>query len=153
LPFRFGVVSGGYLSYGFDLYKETTVSLGFSKVFDEADLISPWRGFPTAGYTRSMARYNWRANTKSYRLELVKGANKTGVYKKFFIQTSVLYIDGDEAKSTTADSMFYYFAIVKNLESLPAFQYRLRLGYRDFIGDASVISNYLDSRLEFNYLF
>jgi hypothetical protein len=33
LPFRFGVVSGGYLSYGFDLYKETTVSLGFSKVF------------------------------------------------------------------------------------------------------------------------
>jgi hypothetical protein len=85
--------------------------------------------------------------------DLVKGANKTGVYKNSFIQTSVLYIDGDEAKSTAEDSMFYYFAIVKNLESLPAFQYRLRLGYRDFIGDTSVVSNYLDSRLEFNYLF
>ena len=129
------------------------INLGYTNILDEADLITPWRGFPTAEYTRSMGISNWKANTKSYRLELVKGANKTGVYKNSFIQTSVLYIDGDEAKSTAADSMFYYFAIVKNLESLPAFQYRLRLGYRDFIGDTSVVSNYLDSRLEFNYLF
>jgi len=128
------------------------INLGYSNILDEADLVTPWRGFPTAGYTRSMGMYNWRANTKSYRLELVKGANKTGVYKNAFIQTSILYIDGDIEKKGTK-SMFYYFGIVKNLASVPEFQYRFRLGYRDFIKDSSSVSNYIDSRLEFNYLF
>jgi len=129
------------------------INLGYTNILDEADLVTPWRGFPTAGYTRSMGMYNWKANTKSYRLELVKGANKTGVYKNAFIQTSVLYIDGDSKKSPVAESMFYYFGIVKNLEAVPEFQYRVRLGYRDYIGDSSILSSYVDSRLEFNYLF
>jgi len=133
--------------------KDYRLNLAYTNILDEADLVTPWRGFPTAGYTRSMGMYNWKANTKSYRLELVKGANKTGVYKNTFIQTSVLYIDGDIKKSSLAESMFYYFGIVKNLESVPEFQYRLRLGYRDFIGDSTLLSNYVDSRLEFNYLF
>lgn len=132
---------------------EYKINLGYTNILDEADLVTPWRGFPTAGYTRSMGMYNWKANTKSYRLELVKGANKTGVYKDVFIQTSVLYIDGDEKKSISADSMFYYVGFIKNLSSYPEFQGRLRIGYRDFIGDAESISNYLDSRLEFNYIF
>ncbi len=133
-----------------DKYK---INLAYTNILNEADLVTPWRGFPTAGYTRSMGAYNWKANTKSYRIELVKNANNTGVYTKPFIQTSVLYIDGDETQSTTADSMFYYAGIVQNIPSMPELQYRVRLGYRDFIHSSSVISNYLDSRLEFNYLF
>ena len=129
------------------------INLGYTNILDKADLVTPWRGFPTAGYTRSMGMYNWKANTKSYRLEVVKSANKTGIYKDLFIQASVLYIDGDIEKSSTADSMFYYAGFIKNLESMPEFQYRVRLGYRDFVGDSSAVSNYLDSRLEFNYLF
>ena len=129
------------------------ISLAYTNILDEADLVTPWRGFPTAGYTRSMGMYNWRANTKSYRLELVKGANKTGVYKNVFIQTSVLYIDGDDKKSAYSDSMFYYLGFVQNLPSMPEFQYRLRLGWRDFIDGSASASDYLDSRLEFNYLF
>lgn len=128
------------------------INLGYTNILDDADLVTPWRGFPTAGYTRSMGMYNWRANTKSYRLEVVKGANKTGLYKNMFIQTSVLYIDGDQNKKES-DSMFYYAGFIQNLESIPELQYRLRLGYRDFVGDSSDISGYLDSRLEFNYLF
>jgi len=133
--------------------KDFKINLGYTNILDEADLVTPWRGFPTAGYTRSMGMYNWQANTQSYRLEVVKGANKTGLFKDMFIQTSILYIDGDIKKSLAADSMFYYAGFVKNLQSIPALQYRLRLGYRDFIGDSAVISNYLDSRLEFNYTF
>jgi len=129
------------------------INLAFTDILNEADLVTPWRGFPTAGYTRSMGVYNWKANTKSYRIELVKGANKTGIYKKPFIQTSILYIDGDEKKSSLSDSMLYYVGIVQNIPSMPEFQYRVRLGYRDFINKSSLISNYLDSRLEFNYLF
>ena len=139
----------------FDTYK---INLAYTQVFDEADLVTPWRGFPTSGYTRSMGIYNWFANTKSYRLELVKNATDTGLYDDLFIQTSVLYVNGDEEKFNTdnfkaSDSMYYYIGFVQNAPSLPDFQYRLRLGYRDFIESASNVPNYLDSRLEFNYLF
>jgi len=133
----------------FDMYK---INLGYTNILDEADLVTPWRGFPTAGYTRSMGMYNWRANTKSYRLEVVRGANKSGVYKDLFVQASVLYIDGDLERNDS-QSMFYYVGFVKNLEATPEFQYRLRLGYRDFIQDSAATSSYLDARLEFNYLF
>ncbi|MFK5938176.1 MAG: OprD family outer membrane porin [Sulfurimonas sp.] len=132
-----------------DDYKLT---LAYTNILDKADLVSPWRGFPTSGYTRSMGMYNWRANTKSYRLELVKGANDTGVYRTPFVQTSVLYIDGDQKKEAS-DSMFYYAGLVQNIPTMLEFQYRVRLGYRDFVGPSSVISDYIDSRLEFNYLF
>jgi hypothetical protein len=129
------------------------LSLAYTNILNKSDLVTPWRGFPTAGYTRSMGVYNWRANTKSYRIELVKGANAKGIYKKPFIQTSILYVDTDANKGILEDSMVYYFGIVQNLPSMLNFQYRIRLGYRDFIGDASKVSNYADTRLEFNYLF
>ena len=119
---------------------------------DQADLVTPWRGFPTGGYTRSMGVYNWRANVKSYRLELVKGANSKGIYTSPFIQTSVLYMDGDQSKAET-DSLLYYAGIIQNLPSAPQFQYRLRLGWRNFIKSTSPISDYLDSRFELDYLF
>ena len=133
-----------------DNYK---VNFGYTNVLDKADLVTPWRGFPTAGYTRSMGIYNWRANTQSYRVELVRNANKTGIYKNMFIQASVLYIDSDVKKSILDDSMFYYAGFIKNFEDISALQLKLRLGYRDFVADASEVSDYLDSRLEVNYLF
>ncbi|QOP46487.1 OprD family outer membrane porin [Sulfurimonas paralvinellae] len=128
------------------------LNLGYTQVLDKADLVTPWRGFPTAGYTRSMGMYNWRANVKSYRIELVKGANAKGIYTKPFLQTSVLYMDGDTNKKET-DSMFYYAGIVQNIPSMQELQYRVRLGWRDFIGDSSQVSDYLDARFELNYLF
>ena len=134
----------------FDQYK---IRLGYTNILDEADLVTPWRAFPTSGYTRSMGMYNWKANTKSYRVEFLKNANSEGIYRDIFMQISALYIDGDIKKSITADSMFYYAGFIKNIESIPNFQYKLRLGYRDFVGDSSSVSSYLDSRLEFNYLF
>jgi hypothetical protein len=135
-------------------FSDFKLNLAYTQILDEADLVTPWRGFPTAGYTRSMGVYNWRANTKSYRIELVKGATKTGVYTKPFFQTSILYIDSDESKAITEDSMVYYAGVVQNIPSLQNLQYRVRLGYRDFTGHGALIkSNYLDSRLEFNYLF
>ncbi len=138
-------------------FSDYKLTLAYTGILDEADLVTPWRGFPTAGYTRSMGAYNWRANTHSYRIELVKGANKKGIYTKPFFQTSILYIDSDESKAIFEDSLVYYAGIVQNIPSLPSLQYRVRLGYRDFVGSktnySTSISNYLDSRLEFNYIF
>ena len=127
--------------------KNYKLNLGYSKVFDEADLITPWRGFPTAGYTRSMARYNWQANTKSYRIELIRNANSSGIYKNTFIQTSLLHTDADEKKGYY-DEDYYYIGFIQN--PYDSFQWRLRLGYQD---TQQTDSDGLDGRLEFNYLF
>ncbi|MEA3370658.1 MAG: OprD family outer membrane porin [Campylobacterota bacterium] len=126
------------------------INLGYTNVLNEADLITPWRGFPTAGYTRSMARYNWKANTQSYRLELVRNANKTGIYKDVFIQTSILYTNADEDKGNK-DELYYYIGFIQNIPTLANLQWRLRLGYVDYVDDNTF--NDLDARLEFNYLF
>lgn len=126
------------------------INLGYTNILDEADLITPWRGFPTAGYTRSMARYNWRANTQSYRLELVRNANKKGIYKKIFTQASVLYTNSDENKGNK-DELYYYLGFVQNIPALVDMQWRLRLGYVDYIKDDTF--NDLDARFELNYLF
>ncbi|MFA5454409.1 MAG: OprD family outer membrane porin [Sulfurimonas sp.] len=130
-------------------YKNYTLNLGYSQVFDEADLITPWRGFPTAGYTRSMARYNWVANTKSYRAKLTINGNKTGVYKDVYMQLSALHTDADEAKGYY-DENYYYAGFVQNIPSFVDLQWRLRLGYND---TKQVDADSLDARLELNYLF
>jgi hypothetical protein len=130
-------------------YKNYKFNLGYTQVNDEADLISPWRGFPTAGYTRSMARYNWVANTKSYRLELQVNANKTGIYKDLFVQTSVLHTDADETKGQY-DEDYYYLGFIQNVPSMLELQWRLRLGYAD---TKKTDGDNLDARFELNYLF
>ena len=125
------------------------VNLGYTQVFDEADLITPWRGFPTAGYTRSMARYNWMANTKSYRIELTRAANKSGIFTDLFVQASVLHTDADESKGYY-DEDYYYVGFVHNLPALVDLQWRLRLGYTD---TEKKDADSLDGRFEINYLF
>jgi len=132
--------------------KNYKLNLGYSNVLDQADLITPWRGFPTAGYTRSMARYNWRANTQGYRVELTMNDNKTGVYKDVYVQTSVLYTDADESKKGV-DEMYYYLGFIQNLSVLPELQWRLRLGYAQYLQSAASKFNNLDARFELNYLF
>ena len=127
------------------------INLGYTNILDEADLITPWRGFPTAGYTRSMARYNWKANTKSYRLELVRNANKKGIYKDIFIQASILYSDFDQDKGQNEDEMYYYIGFVQNIPTVVDLQWRLRFGYVDYVDNDEF--NDLDTRFEVNYLF
>lgn len=130
-------------------HKGYTLNLGYSHVFDEADLVTPWRGFPTGGYTRSMARYNWIANTTSYRIELTHGANKSGVYKDLFTQFSILHTNADESKGQY-DENYYYAGFVQNLPMMPELQWRLRLGYAD---TEKVYGDNFDGRFELNYLF
>ncbi len=130
----------------YDIYK---LNLAYSKIFDEADLVTPWRGFPTSGYTRSMARYNWKANTKSYRAELSINGNKSGVYRDLFIQLSALHTDADESKGEY-DENYYYAGFIQNIPDMIDLQWRLRLGYND---TKKIDADSLDARFELNYLF
>ncbi|HHH73036.1 MAG TPA: hypothetical protein ENL04_04350 [Sulfuricurvum sp.] len=135
-----------------ELYK---FNLAMTYVLDEADLIAPWRGFPTSGYTRSMGIYNWRANTKSYRFEVQRNANAQGLYTDLFIQASVLYTNADERKTGfhNLDELYYYIGFVQNLPQIPPLQWRLRAGYAQFLNNDDSKYNYLDMRFEANYLF
>lgn len=51
-------------------YKAAKMLLAYSHTDKGGDLIAPWRGFPTDGYTRSMTQTDWNANTKSYKAML-----------------------------------------------------------------------------------
>ena len=133
--------------------RDYKINIAYTDILDQGDLVTPWRGFPTAGYTRSMGIYNWRANSQSYRIELVKGSNSKGLYLKPFIQASVLYVNMDENKGILQDSIMYYLGLVQNVPSMHSLQYKLRLGHRDFIGAAADVSDYTDARCELNYLF
>ncbi len=130
-------------------YLHYKLNLAYTYVLDEADLITPWRGFPTAGYTRSMGRYNWMANTRSYRIELVMNQNPQGIYKDLYVQTSFLHTDADEKKGFY-DENYYYLGLIQNVETLPALQWRWRLGYND---TKKPDADSIDMRFELNYLF
>jgi len=135
-------------------YQNYTLNLGYSNIYGKADLIDPWRAFPTAGYTRSMARYNWYADTRSYRIQFVAKTNIAPVLKDLNIEVSALHTDNDMAKGWQSEN-YYYVGFIQNLPALPQFQWRLRIGYDDILnGTSNAASNdNLDSRLEFNYLF
>jgi len=152
-----------------DKYK---LNLAYTYILDEADLVTPWRGFATSGYTRSMARYNWKANTKSYRAEFVRCTSTDGVYNDLFVQASVMYQDSDAAKSDATktglnydNSLYYYFGLMQNIAALDNMQWRFRIGFQQYLhSDATKLDdkgnlfsdsdlNNLDSRFEINYFF
>ncbi len=143
-------------------FSDYKINLAYSYILDEADLVTPWRGFPTAGYTRSMARYNWRANTKSYRLEFVRNTSSVGLYNDLFVQASVLFQDDDEHKrihpvtdepGVDADSIYYYLGLMQNIAFLDNAQWRYRFGYQDFLEAETTEINNIDTRFEINYFF
>jgi hypothetical protein len=50
-------------------YRAAKFLLATSHTDGGGDMIAPWRGFPTQGYTRSMTQTDWNANTTSYKAE------------------------------------------------------------------------------------
>ena len=136
-------------------YKAYKLNLAYTGVADKADLVNPFRGFPTQSYTRSMGIYNWFANNKSYRIEFIRNPNNDDIYKKLFLQTSIMYLQRDKDKTRLFGdkSLFYYFGLVKNLETMPELQWKLRLGYMDNLNKNFKETSYLDSRFEINYMF
>lgn len=71
-------------------YGDAKLLLAGSKTSADGDLIAPWRGFPTEGYTRSMTQTDWNANTKAYKIGLeynmnniIKGLGANLSYSKY----------------------------------------------------------------------
>ncbi len=129
--------------------------LGYSKVADKADIVAPWRGFPTGGFTRAMAQYNWFSNTETIMLRAVYKFNSTW-------KASIRYAiqDFDDNKPVPSDSTVLNIDTWTNITQ----DLQMRLRYGHVSADATTPSvtkagtfkpdwSYDEFRLEFNYLF
>ncbi|MEW9797137.1 OprD family outer membrane porin [Alteromonas sp. CYL-A6] len=154
-------LDSGLLNARIDVKKGNfQLRFGFSKVDDKADIIAPFRGFPTGGYSRAMAQVNWWANTRTY---MVRADYKlTGFDPLHGMKVLARYAfqDFDDNKDyVPADSNVLHIDLVKQLtDSLHA---RLRFGFvsaRDDIervnlGGEKYDGSYNEYRFELNYLF
>ena len=133
--------------------------LGYSKVADKADIVAPWRGFPTGGFTRAMAQYNWNANTKTYMARAGYDFGKANILDGFSIMARYAIQDTDDKKAGVfADSTVIHIDARQNIgENLEA---KLRLGFVDYADDIVSLSgatktdlSYNEYRFELNYFF
>lgn len=131
--------------------------VGYTYIANEADIIAPWRGYPTGGFTRAMGQYNWYANTASYMLRLGYDFKHLGIntFTRYVIQ------DFDNNKpGTPADHNAIEWDITKTFASVPNLYLKLRMEYvsyksgtRDMLGDIKAAPSYGDYRFGINYLF
>ncbi len=132
---------------------------GYTKISDDADFISPWRSFPTAGYTRSMAQYNWEANTKSWMVQAFYDFGKAGIIKGFRACVDYSYLDYDDKKERLGghgktDKNYIHADMWYIFPSFPALEAKVRFGFTDAQRTtASTDPSASEFRFELNYLF
>lgn len=128
----------------------------YSAIGDKADIVAPWRGFPTGGFTRAMGQHNWYANTKSYLFQVdyaFEDIADMKVISRFVVQ------DFDDSKAAVqADSNVFTFDLAKVFEHnlYVKTRYAHVMGKHDTIasnGFKKLDSSYDEIRFEMNYLF
>ena len=135
------------------------ILLGYSKVSDQADIIAPWRGFPTGGYTRSMAIIDWIANTESGMVKVIYDFDKAGVVPGLLVAADYEKMNFDDAKTKTSgvsDREIYHIDITQTLKAVPNTEFKLRLATVNAeLAPAAFPtgSSYSEARFEINYLF
>ena len=123
--------------------------LGYSQIADEADIVAPWRGFPTGGFTRAMAQYNWYANTKTYMARVGYRSKVDG----FSVMARYAIQDFDDNKAgVQADTNIIHIDIRQNFGKNT--ELKVRLG---FVSDEDETTksdvSYNEYRVELNYFF
>jgi len=141
-----------------DIWK---LRVGYSKVADKGDILAPWRGFPTGGFTRAMGQYNWYANTKTYMLRLDYDFEEAGLIPEVKAYMRYAIQDFDDSKAgVQADSNIITLDILKYFESMPNLYIKTRLAHvngesKNLALDGTVKKDpsYNELRFEMNYLF
>ena len=131
--------------------------IGYSAVEDAGDIVAPWRGFPTGGYTRAMAQYNWYANTKTTAVQVKYNFGKAKLVPGLTGMIRYAMQDFDENKQAAgvqADSNIIHMDFIEQFT--PELQAKVRVGLVS--ADARVSSgidqdSYNEYRFELNYLF
>lgn len=133
--------------------------IAYSEVADQADIVAPWRGFPTGGYTRAMAQYNWNANTKTTSAELFYDFSKYDILEGFSALVRYAVQDFDETKQLAlgggvqADSNIVHMDFRQHIS--PELTAKIRVGLVDAKKRESGedLDSYNEYRFELNYLF
>ena len=140
------------------------LSAGYSKISDDADIIAPWRGFPTGGYTRSMAQVDWIANTKNWAVKAVYDFGKAGLVPGLLVAADYENMNFDDAKAFTTgftDRNIFHVDAWQTFKSLPNTEFKFRFAtvnadpaYTSVTVQSTVDNNsYNEYRFEINYLF
>ncbi len=128
--------------------------VGYSAIADDADIVAPWRGFPTGGYTRAMAQYNWFANTKTTAVEGFYNFGKADMIPGFRMLLRYAMQDFDETKGLP-DSNIVHIDMWKQFSAVPGLEAKVRIGLvgADEFPSSDKDMSYNEYRFELNYLF
>jgi len=136
-----------------------SIMAGYSAINDEADIIAPWRGFPTGGYTRSMAQYNWEANTRSWMLKVDYDFAKADIISGLRGAIDYAQMDYDDNKRilgglAKTDRNIIHLDLFQTFEEVPNFELKLRMAMvNEESGDVQNYNSYNEYRFEANYFF
>jgi hypothetical protein len=134
--------------------------IAYSAVADEGDIVAPWRGFPTGGYTRAMAQYNWAANTKTTEAEVKYDFGKANLIPGFSAMARYAMQDFDDSKQVAgvqADSNILHMDFIQKVATGLEAKFRVGLVSADKMSYGSSAgkdtNSYNEYRFELNYLF
>ena len=131
--------------------------VGYSKVEDKADIVAPWRGFPTGGYTRAMAQVNWRANAETMMVEAKYDFGKANILDGFTAMARYASQDSDEKKQGNgggqADLSIFHMDLKQQITPQLDAKFRLGIVTADSRVSGKDEDSYNEYRFEVNYLF
>jgi hypothetical protein len=135
------------------------VRFGYSQVADKADIVAPWRGFPTGGFTRALGQYNWFANTKTYMLRADYDFKKHHILSGFSVSARYAIEDFNDKKAgVIADTNILHVDMRQNISK--NLQAKIRFALLNMDKNTKDINNnlkpdlsYSEYRFELNYFF
>ena len=135
--------------------------VGYSQIADEGDMLTPWRGFATSGYSRAMGQTNWYSNTKTFLLRADYDFSKAKLVSGLRIMSRYAIEDFDDSKAgVSSDVNVFTVDIVKRFKNYPNFMTKLRTAFvkedhkvLNLDGTYKQDPSYNEVRLEMNYLF
>jgi hypothetical protein len=141
------------------------LSAGYSQVADDADIIAPWRGFPTGGYTRSMGQGDWLANTKNWAVKAVYDFGKAGMVSGLKVAADYENMNFDDSKMlagaiTYSDRDIFHVDAWQTFKAIPNAEFKLRFEtvnanpvLKSPITNTTDYASYNEYRFDINYLF
>jgi hypothetical protein len=137
--------------------------IGYSKIADDADIVAPWRGFPTGGFTRAMGQYNWFANTKTYMFRAGYDFGKANILPGFSVMARYAIQDTDDSKyGVLGDSDVIHIDVRQNIGKNLELKFRMGIvnydtGITGIKDDGTMFEkkdlSYNEYRFELNYFF
>lgn len=138
-------------------------SAAVANIEDRSDLIAPWRGFPTGGFTRLIGQVDWLAGTRNRMVRADYDFGRTRLTSALKAMAACSWSDCDDRKVaagtvTLTDRRVLGFDVTASFHRLPQTEFKLRTGAvqadaKPSATDPRNYESYRELRLEMNHLF